>query len=137
MTVAATEAAEAFDEEAEECDEQAYTDQMDEYLLADCSFRMTEVDAGGGGRAGGSRSGAAGVPGAGGFAHFYSKNVLKTVNPPRYMMKEVRKIKKTLPDAHSNSSIFVLVDEQRMDMMRAVVTGPVGELRRVHEEHVA
>lgn len=41
------------------------------------------------------------------------------------LMKEMKQLQQNLP-VHADASIFVLQDEERMDVMRALITGPTG-----------
>ena len=62
------------------------------------------------------------------FLHYYDRNArsrlsLQTGN--KRLIKEARKCYKNLPVPHSNSSCFVRFAEERMDLCRAIITGPV------------
>jgi Ubiquitin-conjugating enzyme len=45
--------------------------------------------------------------------------------PGKVMVKEARKCHKNIPQPHPNSSIFVCFAEERMDICRCLITGPV------------
>ena len=62
------------------------------------------------------------------FMHKYDRVARKSVLPRsgKVLVREARKCYKNLPIPSANASIFICFAEERMDLARAVVTGPVG-----------
>ncbi len=60
------------------------------------------------------------------FMHYYDKTAQSRVssNSGKQLVYEARRCHKGLPTPHSNSASFVCFDESRMDLCRAIVTGP-------------
>ena len=66
------------------------------------------------------------------FLHYYDRTArsrLSLQTGDKRLFKEARKCHKNLPKPHSNSSCFVCFAEERMDLCRAIITGPVSTLR--------
>ena len=61
------------------------------------------------------------------FLHHYDKFARKRgmQASPKTLMKEARKIRKTMPLPSANSAIYVCFAEERMDLCRVIVSGPV------------
>ncbi|XP_067687796.1 uncharacterized protein [Haliotis asinina] len=61
-------------------------------------------------------------------SHSYLSN-LQSLDPRspkvKTLMKEMKQLRQNLP-VHPNAAIFVVQEEERIDVMRALVTGPVG-----------
>jgi len=60
--------------------------------------------------------------------HFFDKtarNNHSSIGSGKLLTKEARKCHKGVPVPHANSAVFVCFAEERMDLCRAVVTGPV------------
>ncbi|XP_071101148.1 uncharacterized protein [Haliotis cracherodii] len=61
-------------------------------------------------------------------SHSYLSN-LQSLDPRspkvKVLMKEMKQLQQNLP-VHPNAAIFVVQEEERIDVMRALVTGPVG-----------
>jgi len=72
---------------------------------------------------GGSRVGSGGARGH----HFFTaKNKDATLQNPKAVATELRKLPKMVPDPHPDGSIFVVVDDDRINYARAAITGPSG-----------
>jgi Ubiquitin-conjugating enzyme len=61
------------------------------------------------------------------FLHYYNATIRKhgTFASGKTLVHEARRCHKTLPVPHSNAASFVCYAEERMDLCRAVITGPV------------
>jgi len=84
-----------------------YTDTLTEWVVSSAPFKT-------------GKNGTA-------FAHSYDK-VAKSreyVSSAKNLVKEARKCHKTLPVPTANSAIFVCFAEERMDLCRVIVSGPV------------
>ena len=59
--------------------------------------------------------------------HFFGKTAQDrgTSGSGKVLVKEARKCFKCIPIPHPNSAVFICFDERRMDLCRAIVTGPV------------
>jgi ubiquitin-protein ligase len=64
---------------------------------------------------------------AGTFAHYYdtTARARSVVCSGKTMVKEARRCHKNLPIPHPNSGVFSCFAEERMDLCRACITGPV------------
>jgi baculoviral IAP repeat-containing protein 6 len=66
--------------------------------------------------------------GDGPLLHFFDKTARRNHGPVgsgKLLTKEARKCHKGIPVPHANSAVFVCFAEERMDLCRAIVTGPV------------
>jgi len=60
------------------------------------------------------------------YMHYYDTTARKKGGGPgRALIKEARRCKRALPVPHPNASAFVCFAEERMDLCRAVITGPI------------
>ena len=62
------------------------------------------------------------------FLHHYDRTArfrLSIGSGDKSLIKEAKKCHKTLPAPHANSSCFVCFAEERMDLCRGIITGPV------------
>lgn len=66
-------------------------------------------------------------PDNGNLLHFFSKTAQSrgVVGSGKSLVKEARKCHKGIPVPHANSAVYVCFSEERMDLCRAIVTGPV------------
>jgi hypothetical protein len=64
------------------------------------------------------------------FIHYYDGTARSRISTGsgKCLVKEARRCQKNLPMPHANSSCFVCFAEERMDLCRAVVTGPVRQM---------
>ena len=64
------------------------------------------------------------------FIHYYDGTARSRISTGsgKALVKEARRCQQTLPMPHANSSCFVCFAEERMDLCRAVVTGPVRQM---------
>ena len=68
------------------------------------------------------------APNDGPLQHFFDITARKNhgaIGSGKLLTKEARKCHKGIPIPHANSAIFVCFAEERMDLCRAVVTGPI------------
>jgi baculoviral IAP repeat-containing protein 6 len=89
--------------------EEEYGDDLSEHVVSSSAFSSRTV--------------------AGKFLHYYDRTTRSRVSNQagsRHLVKEARKCFKILPKPHAHSSCFVCFAEERMDLCRAIVTGPVG-----------
>jgi hypothetical protein len=65
------------------------------------------------------------------YIHYYDSTARSRVSTGsgKSLVKEARRCHKILPTPHVNSSCFVCFAEERMDLCRAIVTGPVRRKR--------
>ena len=60
------------------------------------------------------------------FIHYYDLAARgKSLSGGGALMREAKRIKKTLPKPHPDGAIFVCFEERRMDLCRAIMTGPI------------
>ena len=61
------------------------------------------------------------------YLHYYDTTArgLAVAGSGKTLVKEARRCFKTLPTPHPNSAAFVCFAEERMDLCRAIITGPV------------
>lgn len=60
------------------------------------------------------------------FLHYYDSIAQKSrTGSGKALVQEAKKSRKAIPFPHANSSCFVCFAEERMDLCRAVVTGPI------------
>lgn len=57
------------------------------------------------------------------FAHVTKTNT--TTTPGKVLVKEARKCHKNIPAPHPNSAVYVCFAEERMDICKCLITGPV------------
>ena len=61
------------------------------------------------------------------FIHYFDKNARSHGSIPgsgRALLEEAKKSKRGIPEPHPNASIFLCIGEERMDLVRAAMTGP-------------
>jgi hypothetical protein len=61
------------------------------------------------------------------FVHYYDRTARSrsSAGSDKSLIKEAKKCHKILPTPHANSSCFICFAEERMDLCRAIITGPV------------